>query len=245
MQADGMTAIVRRGRGVPGRGSWGAVLAAAALITVTASRGIAVAVEVTVDGFTFELPDEWTALEVSDAASGEGSFAPPVEGEKLAGAWALIEDGVFRGNLTAVVRRGTSNGSGPTTDPGARAIRGAVERARSSAPLRVTDLRAVQVDGVSAYRIRASSEPMGSPLEQLQYLIPGRQTIALTLTAPAGEFAAAESAVEEIAASLRVLEKPSRSAEMPAWMCGSFLGLLGGFALAKRVRATRKLAGAA
>ncbi len=107
----------------------------------------------------------------------------------------------------------------------------------------VSDLRLAEVDGTPAYRLRASQEVAGSRIEQLQYIVSGKKTVAITFSCAAEDFPGEEEEFQRLERTLRVECRAGPLDEVPPSLCGAVLGLLAGVGAAARRMLRRRGSG--
>jgi len=188
------------------------------------------AAEVQTGGVSFEIPDDWSAVE-GPSAGGASSFV---------GAWTKEREGVVLGNLTVTIRSGYSRVQQARIESGKRMIQRMLGAAPEIRDFELKDLRVVELDRAPAYRVRASLAVSEASVEQLQYVVAARGTVALTFSWNDERYGEAEEDCEGIARTVRVLERPGVVTEIPVWMCGGALGMFAGLCAAAR-RGRRKL----
>jgi len=182
------------------------------------------AAEVQAGGVSFELPSDWIPVDGSPTGGGGG----------FVGAWTKEREGVVLGNLTVATRSSYSSVQKARIESGKRMLRSTLRAAPEIRDFELKDLQVVELDRAPAYRVRASLAASGTRVEQLQYVVSGAGTVALTFSWNGERYREAEEDCEGIASSVRVLERPSLLAEMPVWMCGGALGMFAGLCAAAR-----------
>jgi hypothetical protein len=94
----------------------------------------------------------------------------------------------------------------------------------------------VAVSGTPAYRVRATRATAEDRVEQVQYIVSGKSTVALTFSCAAEEFEAYGPIFESIARSIEVREKAGILDQVPASLCCAALGIIALLGIATRRR---------
>lgn len=167
--------------------------------------------EVRVDGLSLELPAGWTEVE-------RGSWAGPGDGCGLQIAVRPGYTEISRGRIAEarrdILRAMASEGCG----------------------FRLEALRVIELEGLRALRLDATSRVGEVELRQVQYIVSGSDTYVLTFSAPLDRGAAIRAEADRSVASLRIAGEARLEQRMPAGLCGGSLAVLA--ALAGSLRAT-------